>query len=297
MPEDNVQYPYDLPPGVTAFNYLIANPRRVTRSIARIALQNFYVDQIFSPIGGQVLGAAVYEQRLENDLYPDDDVEKINPGDEFPTIGFSSGDALTAQVEKFGGKFPVTDEAVRRNQGGRVLRAMGQVANVIRRKTQQRALAELQANITLHNRTAVGSSWSAGAALANGDPQRLIRDLTAFEETNATLELDYTFDLAIMSPGEWRNFRLTAGGDAGAARQLLRDSGINDVWVTNRKTNGSVYWVSRGQVGELGYELPLYTTSHRDPHGKEQTWFQTGVLPIMYVTDPFAILETTGHRV
>ena len=33
----------------------------------------------------------------------------------------------------------------------------------------------------------------------------------------------------------------------------------------------------------------------QDQDGKQQDWFQTYVLPIMYVTDPFAILETTGH--
>jgi hypothetical protein len=68
------------------------------------------------------------------------------------------------------------------------------------------------------------------------------------------------------------------------------------VWVTNRKTAGTVYWLARGQVGELGYEVPLTTEKWRDPDGRQQDWIQSSVLPIVYVTDPFAILETTGHN-
>lgn len=291
MPDDHIQYPYDLPAGVTDFNFLVSNPRRVTRAIARMALQKFYVNRIFSPLGGQVLGAVVYEQALENDLYPERDVEKVAPGDEFPVVTFASGEALTAQVEKFGGKFPVTDEARRRNQGGRVLRAMGQVANTIQRRTQQRALAELQATVRTHARTSVGSNWATATTSLP-----LIRDLTAIEEANETLELAYQYNLAIVHPSDWRNFRLAAGGSNAAAMDLLRDSGINSVWRTNRKPAGSVYWLSEGQVGELGYEVPLSTENWRDKDGKQQEWFQTFVLPIMYVTDPFALIETTGHR-
>jgi hypothetical protein len=36
--------------------------------------------------------------------------------------------------------------------------------------------------------------------------------------------------------------------------------------------------------------------SARDADLKEITWFQSAVLPIMYVTDPYAILETDGHN-
>lgn len=298
MPTDNIQYPYDLPAGVASVDFLLADPKRVTRSIARLALQKFMIDRIFSPAGTITGGAVVYEQATENDLYPNRDVEKVEAGDEFPVITFDSGSALTAQVEKFGGKFPVTDEAKRRNQLGRVTRAMNQVANVIVRKTQQRALSELQAAITANSRTASGNSWlDLGNALPNtvAPAGQVIGDLTAVEKANEDLELGYSYDLAIMNSQEWRNLRLAAGGTVANARALLADSGINDVWVTNRKTAGTVYWLSQGNVGELGYEVPLSTETWRDADGKQQDWFQTFVLPIMYVTDPFALLETTGH--
>lgn len=301
MPQDTITYPHDvatIQDGRISIDWLLADPRRVTRVIANIALQKFYVNFIFTPAGSITGGSQVYEQATANDLYASRDVERVNPGDEFPIVTFERGEALTAQVEKFGGKFPVTDEARRRNQSGRVVRAIAQLANTIVRKTQQRALAELTAAITAKARTAVGTSWRAASTSATGVAPSAgpIADVTAIEEQNEILELGYTYNMAIMSPTEWRNLRLAAGGTSQAAREILSESGISTVWVTNRKAAGTVYWLAAGQVGELGYEVPLSTESWRDKDGKQQDWFQSYVLPIMYVTDPFAILETTGHR-
>lgn len=302
MPADGITYPYGVP-GVSGttltLDFLLANPSRVTRAIAALALQRFYVNRIFSPAGSITGGAVVYDQATQNELYASRDVGKVEPGSEFPIVTFDRGQPQTAQVEKFGGKFPVTDEARRRNQTGRVNRAIGQLANTIQRKTQQRALAELTAAVTAFSRTALGTSWRAESLVTNVNQVAATSptaDLTAVELANETLELGYTYDFAIMNPQEWRNFRLAAGGMASEARALLADSGINDVWVTNRKVAGTVYWLSQGNVGELGYEVPLSTETWRDKDGKQQDWYQSYVLPIVYVTDPFAILETTGHN-
>jgi hypothetical protein len=298
---DNLQYPYGVPTvsgsNVTV-DFLLREPRRISNAIANLALQRFFVDQIFSPSGPIVGGAVVFEQATTNDLYASRDIRRVEPGDEFPLVTFDRGAPLTAQVDKYGGKFPVTDEAVRRNQTGRVNRAIQQLANTIVRKTQQRALAELTAAITANSRTAVGTSWSDYTVLtqANQSPALApIADLTLIEQLNEQLELGYSYDFAIMNPAEWRQLRMATGGTSAGARALLADGGINGVWVTNRKTAGSIYWLARGQVGELGYEVPLSTETWRDKDGKQQTWYQSYVLPIMYVTDPFAILETTGH--
>ncbi|CAB4197313.1 hypothetical protein UFOVP1313_5 [uncultured Caudovirales phage] len=301
MSADNIQYPYG-PPTVSGDNYtvdfLTQDPSRVTRVIANLALQKFYVDAVFAPAGAITGGAVLYEQATENDLYAQRDVENVEAGSEFPIVTFDRNAPRTAQVEKFGGKFAVTDEARRRNQIGRVNRAIQQLANTIQRRTQAVAIAELEAAVTEHSRTAVGTPWDTNAGVAAADKVSTsgpLADLTAVEKSNANQELGYTYDFAIMNPNEWRYFRLAAGGQVSDARALLADSGINDVWVTNRKSIGSVYWLAQRQVGELGYEVPLSTETWRDSDGKQQDWYQSYVLPICYVTDPFAILETTGH--
>jgi hypothetical protein len=304
MPADTYQFPYQGAPTISGttitVDWLAAEPRRITNVIANLTLQRFMVDQIFSGAGAIVGGAVIYEQATANDLYASRDVERVEPGNEFPIVTFDRGVPLTAQVEKFGGKFPITDEARRRNQLGRVNRAMLQLANTITRKIQQRAIAELNAAITASGRTAAGSSWRGVSLLTQGNITPSVgplADLTLVEQMNETQELGYSYDFAIMNPVDWRSFRLAAGGTSADARALLSDSGINGVWITNRQTAGTVKWLARGQVGELGYEVPLSTETWRDSDGKQQDWFQSFVLPIVYVTDPYAILETTGHQV
>lgn len=301
MAEENVTYPLGAPSvsgNTFTADFLLANPTRVTRAIRDITLQRFFVDRIFAQAGDITGGAVIYEQATSNELFAARDVQRVEPGREFPEITFDRGAPRTAQVEKLGGKFAVTDEAIRRNQDGRVRRAVEQVANTIQRKIQQRALAELAAAVTEHARTATGTNWlsAAGLTSANRSPVLTpINDLTEVERQNEIAQLGYRYDLAVMHPQEWRNFRLAAGGDSGTARETLADSGINDVWVTASKAAGSVFWLAERQVGELGYEVPLTTETWRDPDGRQQSWWQTSALPVMYVVEPFAILQTTGH--
>jgi len=301
MSVDNFQYPYGpltVDGDTYTVDFLTKDPSRVTRAIAQLALQKFFVDKVFAPSGTITGGAVLYEQATENDLYPNRDVQKVEAGAEFPIVSFDRSAPRTAQVEKFGGKFAVTDEARRRNEVGRVNRAISQLANTIQRKTQAVAVAVLDAAVAEHSRTASGTSWlDASATIAANQLSTVgpLADLTSVEQSNAVQELGYSYNFAIMNPQEWRNFRLAAGGQVSDARALLADSGISDVWITNRKDAGSVYWLSQRQVGELGYEVPLSTETWRDSDGKQQDWYQSFVLPICYVTDPYAILETTGH--
>jgi hypothetical protein len=300
MADDALTYPL-APPTLSGTTYtvdwLLEDPKRVTRAISRLALQKFMVDKIFSPAGDITGGAVIYDQATSNDLYATRDVQRVEPLGEFPEITFDRPTPLTAQVEKFGGKFIVSDEARRRNRTGRVTRDIQRLANTIVRKVQQRALTELAAAITANSRTATGSSWADATALttATQAPNLLpIADLTLVQQSTEVTELGYEYDTMIVNPVDWRNFRMAVGGQSAQARAVLADSGITNVWVTNRKAQGSAYFLAAGMVGEIGYEVPLSTETWRDKDGRQGDWFQSFVLPIVYVTDPFAILEVTG---
>jgi hypothetical protein len=72
------------------------------------------LDDIFA-IGGDVqAGVVLYDQATTLDSYTDRDVERIEPGAEAPIVGGVRTAPLVAQVEKFGGKFVMTAEAIRR---------------------------------------------------------------------------------------------------------------------------------------------------------------------------------------
>lgn len=296
---DPVTFPLG-PPSVNGTNVtvdlLLNNPTRVTRVVADLVMANFYLDRIFAS-GGDVQGGAVlYEQGGLLDNFTNRDVERIEPGDEAPIVGGERLGIRTAQVEKFGGKFPVTDEARRRNMLSRVNNQMRRLSNTIVRKMHQRGLAELAAAIAEHGRTAVGSSWLDAMSLTSQTVSPALlptRDLAAADREADENELGYSYDTLIVNPQEAEALRVVFGTNLD---DVLGDNGVNDLISTPRKAAGSAYLLAGGQVGELRTEEPLRTVVEREgaPLLREQDWVQSMVNPVMYVTDPYAILEITG---
>lgn len=273
---------------------LVRSPRLVERQIRNMSLQKFMVDLIFAP-GGDVSGGAVqYQKAAANDLYAARDVQRIAPGAEHPMISFTEPGSNTAEVEKYGGKFFVTEEAITRNTLGWVNKNMQQLANTMRRKTQQRALRELDAAITLHARATAGVSWTTATTTASGTLTPAAAPASDFAAVQTQAEIDelgYEYDLMIANPLQWEALVTMYG--PGNIDEVLRGFGITNRWITNQQTAGRVKFVAQRQVGEIAYERNFITTTKEsfDPEG---VWVKSNVKPVMYVTDPFAILELTG---
>lgn len=299
MPADAIQYPLAAPTisGTTyTVDFLLNNPTRVTRIVNDLVVQNFFLDEVFAT-GGDVQGGAVlYDQATAYDVYTDLDVERIEPGEEAPIVTGQRGAPLTAQVEKFGGKFPITDEARRRNNMSRFTNQTRRLANTIVRKMHQRGLAELAAVITAQSRTAATISWTQAMALTGTTRAPALmpmRSIAAARKESENNEMGYVYDTLIANPTEAEALRVCYGNELTA---VLGDNGIRNLISTPRKAAGSVYILAGRQVGEMRLEEPLRTTSDREgaPTLREQTWVQSLVNPVMFVTDPFAILELTG---
>jgi hypothetical protein len=285
-------------------DFLLNNPTRVNRVVNDLTLTNFFLDQVFSMPGNGVEGGAVlYEQATQNWTYLDRDVERIEPGREAPIVKSSRPTILTAQVEKFGGKFPTTAEARRRNDVGAFNRELQKLANTIVRKMHQRGLAELAAAVATYSRTASGVSWldAIGLTMTTQAPNLgAAYDLAKARQESENNELGYTYDTLIVNPQERVSLDAFYPGRGGAPglNDVLNAYGIRNLISTPRKTAGTAYLVAAGQVGEIRLEEPLRTTTADEttsaPTMIEQTWTQSLVNPVMYVTDPYAILELTG---
>lgn len=299
MPADAVTNPLTGPTvsGTTyTVDFLLNNPTRVTRVVADLVMANFYLDRIFAS-GGDVQGGAVlYDQATLLDNFTDRDVERIEPGAEAPIVSGVRGAPRTAQVEKFGGKFPVTAEARRRNNISRVNNQMRRLSNTIVRKMHQRGLAELASAIVEHGRTAGTISWTDAMALTGQTTTpalRPARSLAAASREADMNELGYTYDTLLTNPEEAEALRVVYESELD---EVLADNGVDDFISTPRKAAGSVYLLAGQMVGELRLEEPMRTTVTPEgaPLLREQDWVQTLVNPVMYVTDPYAILEMTG---
>lgn len=278
-------------------DFLLNSPTRVTRLLADRVMANFFLDKVFDT-GGEVQGGAVlYDQATVIDVYTDRDVERVQPGAEFPIVTGARIAPLVAAVEKFGGKFPVTDEAKRRNDTTRVANQMRRLANTITRKMQQRGIAELEAAITAFSRTlAAVATWKAAAEEARlnqvplkGPIDVIIHAMEAME----LLEMGYDFDTLIVNPTDLRFLRSYYGQDLATT---FADWGINNIISTPRKAAKAAILTAGRQVGQMRLEEPMRTVIEREgaPELREQTWIQTAVNPVFLVTDPYAALEITG---
>ncbi len=272
---------------------MLNQPTRITRMIMDLTLQRFVADRIFASAGGVTGGAVVYDQATWNELYAARDVERVAPGAEFPVLTGVQLIPKVASVEKWGGKVFITDEARDRNNTVLFMRLMRQVGNTIVRKINARAIAEMNAAVTSFARTFVGRSWSAvvtAGTNASTAQQYPLRDFAQADLIAEQDELGVVFNLVLLNPQEYATLTTVYG--ATSLAQFLQFIG-KQIYVTNRVPAGTAYFVQEGQVGEMRIEKPLGTETWREPE-TERTWSQSSVRPVMYVTNPYSILQATG---
>ena len=298
MPTAPVAFPLGAPTytGTTVtVDTALQQPTRITRRIADLTLQNFIVTRIFAA-GPQVTGGAVvYDQAMLNELYLDRAVERVMPGDEFPIVTSQRTAPKVAEVEKYGGKFFITDEARDRNDAVYFNNQTTQLGNTIVRKTNTRAVVELEAAIAALSGagTFVGHSWSAyqpNGTTPTAPASTPGGDLLKAQYLADVDELGVTYDLLLVNPAEKLSL---ATGYGDRLQDALDGAGISEVFASNRIAAGTAYMVARGQVGALSIEKPLSTETWREPK-TQRNWVQSSVRPVMYVTNPYSIKKMTG---
>lgn len=298
MPAANVSYPYGIPTisGTTiTVDTMLAEPTRVTQALSDITLQNFWADRVFSFPGGVSGGAVVFDQLTANDLYTTRDVQNVEPGAEFPILSQDRPTPLVAQVEKYGGKWFVTDEARDRNNPQQLTQGIQKAANTINRKTHQKLVAILDATIAQFGGalTMAGIDWTTAtttAASALTPAAQAAADLAKAQLVADQTELGVDYNLLIINPLQASELRMLYGD---CLAGILSDNGISELISTNRVTAGSAYLVAEGQVGELRVEKALDTETWRAPE-TQRTWLQSDVRPVMYVTNPYSMIKITG---
>lgn len=293
-----VTYPLG-PPQVTGplitVDTALKTPGRITKRISDLTQQRFITTELFSGSGASTqAGAIIYDAVTANELYLKNDVEQRGPTDEYPTVTSERLAPKVARSEDWGGKFPVSDEAVTRNDTFYMNQQTTQLANTIVRKVNQRAVAVLEDVIANSGGAAVipGHDWSN--IQTNGtDPtpmaERPLADLLGAQLAADVEELGFEYNVWIMNPQEWYNLQTAYDGKAG---DILSTAGVSR-FVSNRVTPGTAYAAVRGQVGFLDYEKQLQTETWREPRHRT-SWVQSYVMPIMGVTNIFAVKKITG---
>ena len=275
--------------------------QRITRMIMDMSYQRFVADRIFSSGGGVTGGAVVFDSVEANDLYTDRDVERVSPGGEFPIITSSRRAPGVAEVEKWGGKVWISDEARDRNDAILFTNQLRQLTNTIVRKINARAIQVLEAMFTAYPARVVPSKsqpsggWDAvtpyGATPTNPGSWPAA-DFAFAAEISETDEMGINFDLWIMNPTNYTDLLLLYGGDG--IQELLQTLNL-EIYVSNRVPANTAYVVAQGQVGQMRVEQPLGTETWREPN-RQRTWVQSSVRPLMFCDNRFAALKFTNLK-
>lgn len=272
---------------------MLQQPTRITRMISDLSLQRFLVDRVFSNAGSVSGGAVVYDVAERNELYATRDVQKVEPGAEFPVIQAERFAPRVATVDKWGGKVWIPDEARDRNQTVTFTNKIRQLTNTIIRKINQIGIEVLNDAISEFSRTASGNDWTnivtGGSAQSNATLWPAA-DFAHVDQTAEEDELGINYTLVILNPQEYAQLIVLYG--ASGLTQLLNAMN-KTIYVTNRQPAGKAKFVAEGQVGEMRVEKPLSSETWRQPE-RQRTWVQSDVRPVMFVNNPFAILEVTG---
>lgn len=277
---------------------MLKEPTRITRYLSDLSLLNYFAHRIFPTVGAPSGGAVLYTQLTENDVFPDPnrpDVQNVEPGAEFPVIGFTRPEPKTAQVEKFGGRFFTTDEARDRNDATQMQQGARKLANTITRQIHTRALNELNvaySALGASAQTVVSVGWAntvTGGASQDSNQQWPAADLARVQLVADQKELGVTFNTWIVNPVDALNFRQVYGRDYEA---VLEENNTQFI-VTQRQTAGEAWVIEEGVPGECRLEVPLNTVTYREEE-KEQTWVQSSVRPVFYVTNPYSVAKVTG---
>jgi hypothetical protein len=310
MANDPVQYPLDAPTivGTTlTIDELLLEPERITRDIADLTMQRFYMDRVFTPGGGVTGGSILFERPnpLATDLYGDREPKEVAPSGEFPLQTFQRGVPMIARPKKIGNKWFVTREAAKRNNPRVLTRNMRRTANTIRRRIENMGISELQAVVAAEARFRSGTSWSAYAGTAMISRNGTTGPVADILSTMAAVDLEergIELDSIILHTNEAQSIQQAYPGQS--IRQVLSLAAdeefgmtISNVFITPRYTAGRALLFASGQVGEWRNEFPLMEETEWEgvaAGGRQRWWYQWSISPMFFVDDQFAMIELRG---
>lgn len=274
----------------------LKNSTIIRNRIANLADDQIVLPKLFRMLGTQPAnGAFLFNVLKATDYYVKNDIKGfVGPGDEFELVEPVDPDAKLALVEKFGGKFAISDEKARRNDSVYLDNHVTQLSNTIARKLDTQALAYLEAALADGANTLPGHSWNdlvfeGPLDQITPSADRPTADFADVHLANALQQLGVTADTLIVNPIQARDLR-TAYSDR--LDDMLKSAGLA-MFENARIPDGTAYAVESGQVGIIGFEMPLTIEVWREP--KNQTsYVQAYVMPAFGVDRPYAVKKLTG---
>ena len=305
-------YPLDAPVisgNTITMDELLEQPELITRDIADLAGERFWMDRVFSAGPGVQGGAVLFESPnpLATDLYGEREPKEVAPGAVFPIQTFVRGVPMLAKPKKIGNKWPVTKEALKRNDTRYLQRQITQTANTIRRRIENMGVSELQAVITASTRFFTGTDWSTYAGTAwnsrVGTSGPVADVMTAWATMDGEQRGHLGNSLLLNTTNAMEALQAYPGLTlqqifAQAIDPMSGSGSIGEIFVTGRYTLGRALLFESGQVGQWRNEFPLEEeTEWEGPaatSGAQRWWYQWSISPMFFVDDQYSFLEIRG---
>lgn len=273
----------------------VKSPSQVFRVLSDLTKERFVADFIFAN-GDAQGGAVIFDEITENDLYASDDPKPIAPGDEFPLVQDSQSDPKVAAVTKRGSAFPLTYEAVRRDQRDVLNRGLIKLRNSSVKKHDALAVAAL---LAANTRTV-----AASATFAAGTGDQVVADLFTGVNSVEEADLGYMVDTVLINPARVLDLlkkatirdmlpRENVAINPITSGRLAKLCGIENWIVSNRVPTTSVLLLTRKIAGSVRDEVPFYSRTV-DQEERERYLIMAGRVSVPIVTDPLAVCEITG---
>lgn len=288
------QYPL-APPSVSGgdvtISALLQQPLRITREVQDyVVLANYFLSKVLRNTAAPTGGAVLYYPATDNDLFGDParDAQEVRAGSEFPIVGGAVQNPLVEPVKKYGGKFFVTDEDVRRNDPLIMRRKEQQLANILARKIEMVGVAKL--NTVAGAREFPVPTWKGVNRETTADDLEPFAGFALLAADAAGEEQGVVYDTLIANPADMARLRIVYRQEL---PDMLADVGITTTIATPRQPAGTALVVQAAQAGFVAYERPPYTETWRDA-AEEVTWVQHGALPAIVIDNQYAVKKLTG---
>lgn len=279
---------------------LVNPPTRIPEIIRNLVGENegYFIEEVFAVPGFTVEGGAViYTETFPEDhfLPSDQSIAPRAPGARAPRLGSTRRTPKVSRPESWSGSIVVHDEHRRRMQVYAVMRQFTQTANTFADRLQTRGIETLNGAVTAWGRsiTTRTDGWRVPAeeGIVNRDPLKMpAADFAAVQEQFIEDKAGMRPDLLICHQTD--AFYLDVLYPDGKLEALLKRYGLT-LKVSPLVTEGEPIFAKGGQVGHLGFEVPLSQEQKRDAEIKSDIYVLETV-PVWVADNAAAVLKVTG---
>lgn len=277
--------------GVLTISRFLNSPTLVERALRALTLDRFIADSLLTGRTTPSGGAVQFEET--ESIYPDQPVESVAAGQEFPLTTLGTGPSKIVAVRKWGIDSLVTDEAIRRLLRNPVDRALTKLGNGVIRQVDVTALAAIAASPV--QTLAAAAVWSATAKILDEilTARAMIAEQNEGYEPD-TLVIDDMVYVKLMANTAIREAMARETTASPVYTGVLGQLGGLTVMVTpNLPTSTSAFVVDRKVLGGMADEVPLTSTSIRQEE-TERWRLRAKRVTVPFVMEPKAVVEVTG---